>query len=168
MGDKIQRATIAEIYRKGVVLDINGKKEKLTIAQKADLQERIAPGPVYDPDFASGTARPRPGPAKRVTLDQTRVDNALENLNQLMSEVKIRPYFKDGEASGFIVSNIARDSVVRNMGLKTGDIVTGINGREIKTADDAMAFYEKLRSGETLSIQLKRRGRPETIEYVVE
>ena len=168
MGDKIQQATIADIYRKGVVLDINGKKEKLTIAQKTDLQDRITPGPVYDPGFSSGTGPPAPGPAKRVTLDQTRVDNALENLNQLMSEVKIRPYFKDGEASGFIVSNIARDSVIREMGLKTGDIVTGINGREIKTADDAMAFYEKLRSGETLSIQLNRRGRPETIEYVVE
>jgi len=166
VGDSIQQATITEIYRNGVVLDVNGKKEKLTIAKKTDVQNRLTPGPVYDPDFSTGTARS--GPAKRVTLNRDQVDNALENLNQLMSEVKIRPYFKNGQASGFIVSNIARDSVVREMGLKSGDIVTGINGREIKTADDAMAFYEKLRSGETLSIQLKRRGRPETIEYVVE
>ena len=166
VGDTIQEAKVLEIFRSGVVLDVNGKKEKLTLAERKDGQGPRRLTSRHSPPKT--TARPRSGPAKRISLNRSQVDNALENLNQLMSEVKIRPYFKEGQASGFIVSNIARDSVVRDMGLKTGDIVTGINGREIKTADDAMAFYEKLRSGETLSIELKRRGRPEVIEYTVE
>lgn len=166
VGDAVQQATIVEIFRNGVVLDVNGKTEKLTIAEHKDGKgsggrpSRAAP--------PENSARPHSGPAKQISLKRNEVDNALENLNQLMNEVKIRPYFKDGQASGFIVSNIARDSVVRDMGLKTGDIVTGINGQEIKTADDAMAFYEQLRAGETLSIELKRRGRPEVIEYKIE
>jgi general secretion pathway protein C len=110
----------------------------------------------------------RIGPETQISLKRTRVDKALNNLNQLMSEVKIRPYFKDGEAAGFIISSIAPDSVVRDMGLKTGDIVTGINGGDIKSVDDAMAFYERLQAGEELSLQLQRRGRPETLNYILE
>ncbi|MDZ7832489.1 MAG: type II secretion system protein GspC [Desulfobacterales bacterium] len=166
VGDAIQEATILEIFRSGVVLDVNGKTEKLTLAEEKDGNGAIARS--SRPAPSETAARLRGGPSRKISLKRSEVDSALKNLNQLMSEVKIRPYFQDGQASGFILSNIARDSVVRDMGLKTGDIVTGINGREIKTADDAMAFYEKLRSGETLSIELKRRGRPEIIEYTVE
>ncbi|MFP4226319.1 MAG: type II secretion system protein GspC [Desulfobacterales bacterium] len=166
VGDTIQKATILEIFRNGLVLDVNGKTEKLTLVEDDDGKASESPSSRSgSPETA---ARLRGGPSKKISLKRSEVDNALENLNQLMNEVKIRPYFQDGQASGFILSNIARESVVRDVGLKTGDIVTGINGREIKTADDAMAFYEKLRSGETLSIELKRRGRPEIIEYEVE
>ena len=166
VGDTIQQATISEIFRNSVVLDVNGKKEKLTIEEKSDFQKAGADiASMYRPEPEE---MPQIEPETQISLKRTRVDEALNNLNQLMSEVKIRPYFKDGEAAGFIVSSIAPDSVVRDMGLKTGDIVTGINGEDIKTADDAMAFYEKLQAGEALSLQLQRRGRPETINYILE
>ena len=164
VGDTIQAATISEIFRNSVVLDINGKKEKLTTSEKINARQNAGLPSGYRPEPPAAQT----GPEKQISLNRDRVDKALENLNQLMSEVKIRPYFQDGEPSGFIVANMARDSIVRDLGLKTGDIVTGINGQDIKTADDAMAFYERLRAGEKLSIQLKRRGRPETIEYVME
>lgn len=166
VGDTIQQATISEIFRNSVILDVNGKKERLTIEEKSDFQKTGA-------DMASMYRQkpeeiPQIGPETKISLKRTRVDKALNNLNQLMSEVKIRPYFKDGEAAGFIISSIAPDSVVRDMGLKTGDIVTGINGGDIKSVDDAMAFYERLQAGEELSLQLQRRGRPKTLNYILE
>jgi general secretion pathway protein C len=166
IGDTIQHATISEIFRNSVVLDVNGKKEKLSIEEKDGF-------PSID---ATKAAMSRPEQEelpqikteRQISLKRSRVNEALNNINQLMSEVKIRPYFQDGEPAGFIVSSISPDSVVRDMGLKTGDIVTGINGQDIQTADDAMAFYQKLQAGEAISLELQRRGRRESINYVLE
>ncbi len=175
VGDTIRQATISRIFRNGVVLDINGRKEKLTIEEEAGAGITGISNPrlrkkrqasIPPPASTASTASTAPG--QKISLKRTQVDNALENMNKLMKEVKIEPHFVDGNPEGFMVESIAPDSIVRTMGLKTGDIVTGINGQKIKTADDAMEFYERLKAGEKLSIQLKRRGRPETIEYMVE
>ena len=165
VGDAVENARIAEIRRNYVVLDVNGRKEKLVIEEKLPgAAERIAGGKELPAPLAAAAV----ASDNRIRLERAEVESAFNNLTQLMSEVKIRPYFKDGKPAGFVVANIAPDSVVREMGIKSGDIVNSINGREIKTVDDAMAFYEQLKSGETLSIDLVRRGRPETIQYTIE
>ena len=53
------------------------------------------------------------------------------------------------------------------MGLRNGDIITGVNGNDIQTVEDVMGFYESLKTAERLSLQMKRGGRPRTIEYTV-
>ncbi len=163
VGDTVENAKITEIFRNSVVLDINGRKEKLTLAGKA---------PGQNIGITTGTDDSLPitevESGQKVSLKRAHVDDAFKNINKLMSEVKIGPYFQDDKPVGFIVESIAPESVVREMGLKTGDIITSINGRQIKTADDAMSFYNSLKAGDTLKIQITRRGRPQTIEYAVE
>ncbi len=167
IGDTIQHATISEIFRKSVVLDVNGKKEKLSIEEKDGFQRVDATMPAFS-RHEQKEVLPQPKTGRQISLKRSRIDEALNNINQLMSEVKIRPYFQTGAPAGFLVSSISPDSIVRDMGLKTGDIVTGINGQDIQTVNDAMVFYEKLQAGEAISLELQRRGRREIINYVLE
>ncbi len=169
VGDVIEHAKISEILRNSVVLDVNGRKEKLTVEEKipgraisiaSDMSSPVSPA-------SEDTAKVLET-GQKISLQRSQVDNALKDVDKLISEVKIRPYYQEGQTAGFVVANIAQESVVREMGLKSGDIVIRINGGEIKTPEDAMAFYESLQAGDTLSIDLMRRGRQQTIEYTVE
>lgn len=169
VGDAIADARITEILRNAVVLDVNGRKEKLTVAERipglkiGSTPENGPPAKSLPPDRGAGV-----GYEQKISLQRSQVDNAFKNIGKLMNEVKIRPYYKEGETAGFVVANIAPESIVRDMGIKSGDVVTRINGQQIKTADDAMAFYERLQAGDTLSIELMRRGRPQVIDYTIE
>jgi general secretion pathway protein C len=51
------------------------------------------------------------------------------------------------------------------MGLRNGDIISGVDGTEISSVDDALRLVDSLKSASTLSLQLKRRGREKNIEY---
>lgn len=51
------------------------------------------------------------------------------------------------------------------MGLNNGDIITGANGKKIKTVNDAMGLYNGLKSSDKVSIQIRRAGQSEELEY---
>ena len=110
------------------------------------------------------TRRRRPG-TQTISLRRDQIDNALKNVNDLMQQVKIMPHFDNGQPDGFSLTGIRPNSLVRKMGLRNGDIITGVNGEKIETMDDALGFYQKLSSSDNISIQMKRRGRERTIEY---
>jgi len=91
----------------------------------------------------------------------------MENVSDLMSQVKIRPHFENGQPDGLTLSSLKPRSIFRKMGLRNGDIITGIDGSPIQTVDDALKFYENLTSSSNVALQLKRRGREKAIEYKI-
>ena len=54
------------------------------------------------------------------------------------------------------------------MGLKNGDILTGVNGEAIQSVDQALSFYNDLKSAGDVKLEIKRRGQPHIIEYTID
>jgi general secretion pathway protein C len=54
------------------------------------------------------------------------------------------------------------------MGLRSGDVITGVNGSSLVSVDDALKIYENMKSSSNMSIEIKRRGRNRTIDYNIE
>jgi general secretion pathway protein C len=85
-----------------------------------------------------------------------------------MSQVKVRPHFKDGKPDGLTLSHIRPNSIFKEMGLKNGDIVKGVNGKDIQSVDDALKFYENLKSSTSVELQIERKGEQLSIGYQIE
>jgi len=150
-GDTIQNATLTKILREKVVLRIGAKDEILEMEKAAEAPgSTTASGP-------SNIAR-----SSNLIIERSTVDEAAKDINSLMKQVLIRPH-----PDGLSVSGIKKDSIFSNMGLKNGDIIVGVDGRDIQSVDDALALYENLKSGSGASLKIKRRGRFETIEYTI-
>ncbi len=160
-GDSIQHATVKLIQREVVILTINGKDEKLSIEEGGSVKGRSRQrGRSPLPRSSTG--------GQNINVKRSQIDESLQDINKLMKEVKIRPHFKDGKPDGLILSSIKPRSLFRKMGLRNGDIITGIDGKKIESVDDALGFYESLRSSSNISLQIKRRGRDKTIDYAIE
>jgi general secretion pathway protein C len=163
IGDTIQDATVKMILREKVVLSVNGKDEVLEI-EKA-VSGAGAPRPVLRRGpSAAGAAQPRVR-TQRITLRRSMIDNAIQDVNQLLTQVNVRPHFHQGQPDGLMLSRIKPNSLFMRMGLRNGDVISGVNGRNIQSVDDALTFYESLRSADKVMVQLKRGGRERTIEY---
>ena len=158
-GDTVQKALIKKVLREKVILSYKGRDEVL-------LMEPAKGSGTSVPSFPPVNAIAEPG--EKTSLSRALVDEALGNINKLMGDVRIRPHFSRGKPDGLLLYGIKKDSLFQTMGLKNGDIIMGVDGKEIESVDDALTFYEQLKDSSDVNVQIKRRGKTKEIQYHVE
>ena len=157
VGDAVENATVKMVFREKVILSVNGQDEVLEIEESQGRASGRMP-------LQTATKSPR----QSITLKRSQIESSVENVNELMKQVKIRPHTENGQAAGLMLSSIQRSSIFRRMGLRSGDIITGVNGSSLVSVDDALKLYENMKSSSNMSIAIKRRGRNRTIDYNIE
>ncbi len=172
-GDEIQKAIVKAIERERIVLTVNGQDEILEI-------EKSSPGGRRRPDYTGPgpgavveDQPPPPSPLDGegdsvVRLSRARVEDAMKNVNELMRQARVMPHFNNGQPDGLRLSGVRPGSLFTDIGLRSGDIITGVNGEQIQSVDDALRFYTSLRDADNVSVQLRRGGAERTIEYQIE
>ena len=154
VGDSVQNAVVKKILWGKVVLRVGDKDEILSM-EAPESAKGGRPDTSVKPVQDGGT----------VTVARSDIQDSLKNINKLLTQARIRPHLKDGKPDGFVLSYIKANSLFTKLGLRRGDIVKGINGKQINTPEDAFSFYQALQSGASLSMEIMRGGKPETINY---
>ncbi len=171
IGDTIQNASIKMILREKVVLRVNGKDEILGI-EEVPSGSRDSGRPSSIANRRSQKRRPfkrsSTADSQNITLDRSKIESAVKNVNDLMKNVRIQPHFTDGQPDGFKLSGVRPNSFFSNMGLKSGDVITGVDGKKIESVDDAFKLYQGLQSSSNIQLQLKRKGRQKNINYKID
>lgn len=164
IGDAIQTATVKEIYRAKVVLTVNGKDEVLQMQEIKSSKSVARPGglPVRESVKRTGGVR-----AQRISLRRSYIERSMTDMASLMTQVQIQPHMEEGVPAGLSLSSIKPNSIFRRMGLRNGDVITGVDGSDISSVDDALRLVDSLKSSSNISVQLKRRGREKNIEYSI-
>jgi general secretion pathway protein C len=192
IGDSVQEAEIIQIFRGKIVLRHNGKDEILSMAESSDtsgLENNNIPAP-----SARATSRsrrisrarartrslPEPGSIDAeadmpqeieeevIPIQQDELQSSINNLNELLTQVRVRPYFRQGKPEGLIVSQIQGDSIFAKLGLMNGDIIASVNGQQMSTPEEAFQLYNSLKSGSPVSIEITRRGQKKMLTYEVQ
>ncbi len=153
VGDSIEGAMIKMILRGKVILRVGDKDEILTMEEELSKTE-------------NGRSRPATsGEQSSIQVSRQDVEQSMQNINTLLSQVRIRPHFRNGEADGLSISRIRPNSIFTKLGLRNGDVVQAIDETPIQSPDDILSLYEKIKSGSSISIQINRRGQKQTINY---
>ena len=158
IGDTIQNATVKMILREKVVLNVNGKDEILKIQKDREGPKR----------FNTQAAALPAGRSQEITVRRSLMESAVKDVNNLMKQIRIQPNFRNGQPDGLRLTGIRPNSIFYNMGLKSGDILMAVDGREIKSVDDAFKLYQNLQSSSRVQLQIKRRGQLKSIDYHIE
>jgi general secretion pathway protein C len=161
VGDSVKDAEVKRILRGKVILRVGEKDEILTMEEPSSSKKEAERSTIERGRLASRAVE---GGAT-IVVSRKDVESSLKNINELMTQVRIRPHFRDGKADGLSISRIRRDSIFTKLGLRNGDVVQGINGKPIASPDDVMELYEQLNSGAPMSLQINRRNQPRTINY---
>jgi len=154
VGDSVQNGVVKKILWGKVVLRVGDRDEILSM-DEAETKK-------------GGGARSSSQTAHKgdtITVARSDIQDSLKNINKLLTQARIRPHLKDGKSDGFVLSYIKPNSFFTKLGLKRGDIIKRINGKQINTPEDAFSFYQALESGAPLSMEISRGGKPKTINY---
>ena len=174
IGDTIQNAVVKLILREKVILKVGADDEILAMEENIG-QGRSSPAARMDVRSPSSPSSPSPAArlpvssySRKIGLKADEIQKAMENLGQLMEQATLRPHIEDGQAAGISITGIKPNAIFRKMRLRNGDIITGVNGDAIESVEDAVKVVEKLSSGSDIQLQIKRRGREQSLDYNIE
>jgi len=103
-----------------------------------------------------------------IAISQDVLQDSMNDINELITQVRVRPYFRRGKSEGLIVSQIQADSIFSQLGLINGDIIGSVNGKQMSSPEEAFGFYNSLKSGEEVSIEITRRGQKRMLTYDIQ
>jgi general secretion pathway protein C len=163
-GDSIQNAVVKLILREKVVLRVGDRDEILAMeeirARRGGRSSKRSQGPSRKLPVSS---YPR-----KIRLKAAQIEKAMGNLGQLMEQANLRPHIVNGQPAGISITGIKPNAIFRKMRLRNGDVITGLNGDSIESVEDALKVVEQLSAGSNFQLQIKRRGREQTLDYTIE
>ncbi|MGC3999573.1 MAG: hypothetical protein QM767_19860 [Anaeromyxobacter sp.] len=80
--------------------------------------------------------------------------------------LRIVPAFVGGEPRGFKVF-VVPGYTYAALGLESGDIVRRVNGMVVRTPEDALDVYQRVRTASTITVDVERQGQELQLEYEI-
>ena len=98
------------------------------------------------------------------TVDKAFRDKIISNPALLAKQARVVPAVRDGETRGFKFYGIRNGSLPKLFGLNNGDLITSINGAELRSYDEVLGLYNKLRRANHITVGVERNGKQITKE----
>lgn len=168
VGDRVPgNATIVRIEARRVLLRRNGVTEALKMPEAEAITAFEGGGSTAGAGTAGGGDGIRKVEEHHRVTSREYVNRQLQDLPNLLRQAKAVPHKVDGEHRGFKIVNIQPGSVYEELGLREGDVIQSVNGRDIRSPDQAMEAYKELRSNSSFRVQVQRDGQSTTLQYSV-
>ncbi|MBL0216132.1 MAG: PDZ domain-containing protein [Myxococcales bacterium] len=143
------------------VVDADGHRAKLSLL---DAAAAAGHGPGAATPVAEAAADPYADRIKKVDDHTFEVDRDL--VRELVSgaakpgKMRMIPIVKDGDVKGVRVFGVTPGTPAFAIGMKNSDIISGIDGEPIKTAQQLLDLYAKLDQLTSVELQGTRAGKP--------
>ncbi len=157
-GDAIETATIRQILREKVILSVGDRNEMLEMPSEKSPGVDAAGIPSHVGASASDGAQVNRNADVLTTHD----------VRRLLGEIGIRPHLEHGRPAGLELTRISGDSLFHRMGLVSGDIILGANGKPIRTVNDLVDLYREMGSSPEAKIQIQRNGQTKTVDFGIQ
>jgi general secretion pathway protein C len=171
-GEQIPDAgELVSVEKTKAVINHNGTQVTLEMATDqvdTGAAEVPAPAPIVSampPLFNRDVQRVGPN---QFLVQRATVERNLQNMGQLFTQMRAVPNMQDGKTDGFRLSEVVPGSLFSQMGLRNGDVVTGVGGQELNDPTQAIALLNSLRNASSLSITVMRHGRPVDLNYQIQ
>jgi len=156
VGSVVAGARVVSIERDKVVLSINGREEILLLGAEGARSAS-----------SRGEQESKESAASTYVLDRKTVRENLDNLPSLLTQARAELYFKEGRPEGFQLSQIQKGSILNSVGFQDGDVIRSVNGREVRSMEDAIALYQQLGDSDSYTIGILRGEKPRTLHVKI-
>jgi type II secretion system protein C len=159
IGDEVLGKQVYKIEQKKVVFNVGGALECLTVAgeETARVVKKDAGAEGVSSDGEN-----------KFTVDESLLQEVLSNPEALATQIRAVPHKgADGNVDGYRLSGIRKGSVFEKLGVKNGDIIHSVNGKDLTSVSNAMDAYGSLGSEKSFNFEVTRRNERQTMQYDV-
>lgn len=165
IGHRLLDSTITAIQMRRVLVQrSDGRREYISL----DEDDRPAPTRSTPSTGGSGDDQIMQESEDSYVIDRQLFDASLQDLDALSRMARAIPH-KDsnGQPDGFRLSGVRRDQLLYNLGIRSGDIIHGVNGQPLTSIAEAMNAMQTLQRESSFTFEVTRRGQKKTMSYRV-
>ncbi len=140
------------------IRDEHGDERHLDLPGPAPLRPRGSkPGPIPAREKAVAIL----GEDHRAILRGC-VDEQLQDLGALGRQARVIPNYdrESGSYKGFKLIGVRPNSLYRNIGIRSGDVILQVNGEEMNSPSKVLELFNRLQSESRIVLSITRRGAP--------
>lgn len=166
-GDLMMRARICAVERRRVILYRSGKFETLSLDSKKKGKKNWFYGAIGgQKEETKGPGQVKVAATDKFVISRKTVNNWLANPMQYAMSARIMPHYQNNQPAGFRLVWVRKGSLYSQIGLKSGDVVQQINGKNLSVGS-ALGLYSKLPYAKQLRVNIIRKGVRRSIQYTV-
>ncbi len=151
-GENICKIKILEVKRAEVILQEGKAKYVLALPRGSVRQPYIIDFDISKEDTA-------------FRMSRADVNKAISRIPRLMRDIKIIPHFAKGKPQGMRLSKVKEGSIFQKAGVKSGDVVKGVNGMTLNTPHQIFRAYRELKNQNSFQVEIVRDGEPAVLNY---
>ena len=148
------KATVMRIEQRRIVLAEDGGLRELS------LDDDKPPAPVPTVRRASADrkrrSRPEPRPRKTPSIAREQIQDAMRDPTKLFQQARFLPKFEDGGMLGLQINAIKEGSLLEDVGLEDGDIITEANGMAMDSPTASAELFRELNEADDVVVQVQR------------
>ncbi len=100
-------------------------------------------------------------------LNRRKVQQALDNPEQLLTDARLLPNLKNNKQKGFKMSEVKRGGIYESLGLRNGDILLRVNELEISNPEVAIQAMTALKGMDRVSLDIIRNSEKLSMTYEI-
>lgn len=178
-------AELVEVRRDRIIIERNGRKEfiKLFGAISGDPSAKRAalpstrPAPKVTPTAGAVTRKAQE--VKTVTqgvtevgkgqyrVERDAINAALKDKRSLSKGATVVPNYSNGKKNGLKLIGVKNDSVYGTLGMKSGDVLRSVNGKQIKSQAHAAELFDQFREADEVGVEIERGGKKQKLQYKI-
>lgn len=148
VGDSVGGARVAAIGAAHVVLEVAGRTRELRFGAAPPAPVALAPVAPAAPGTPQEHEFARADVERRIATETPR----------LLSETALVPVTDNGQVNGFTLARVPEGSLLTELGLRAGDVLTEINGTRVDSMATLLALYGRLRNESEIRAVVLRGG----------
>ena len=170
-GQRVSEHTVASIQRDRLVLLGSGKYSCVALGKKSSGSKAKSYTAKGDTTSSKAKSNIKDGikktGANSYEIDREMLNEQLDDLSALSRQARVIPHYRGGKPQGFKIVGVRPGSLYSHIGLRSGDVIKGVNDEAITSPNKALELYEKLKNEDNVSVDIERRGRKLTNEYSI-
>ncbi len=156
-GEVFEGYTLKKVFNEYVVFEKNYKQYRLYIIKPEGASRWQN---VQKPKSVNGDE-----PVRRIPTSE--VQKAIANPTNIWKNIGMREHISKGKPDGFKVSFVRKGSIFESLGLQVGDIIQGVNNKELKNNAQAFSAYKELKDAKAIKLSILRGNTTMELEYEI-
>ncbi len=155
-GDMIDNYEIVKIEKFGVFLSDGLSTSALPMYQRPQNSQRKAITRNTEQQAPQEAGFENAQKIKKV-LSRSDVENKVfSKVNQILTQIAISPYMVNGNMDGLRLIRVPNNSIVYELGGRSGDIIRRVNGHEVNQIDQMYKLWDNIKDDSFISVDLER------------
>ncbi len=190
-------ARLVKIERDRIVIERAGQLEQIELSEDGQISNARPNAPSNrkgltnkplpdDPLGGPSLSTPKPSAASALKSPHEELKQGIKKLNENQFEVSRQtitdaianpgkfqdgtrpvPNYKGGKVNGFKLVGMKPGSIYYELGIRPGDIITGVNGKPLDSPNRALELFQKLGSLDSVTVDIERNGQAQKKSFTI-